>query len=132
MQVSVESTGNIQRTLTITVPADQIDGEIESRLKSMRGRVKIDGFRPGKVPLSVVSQQYGDSVYQEVLGETFQKTFSAAKPEVIRSESVKRITCPSGEDAYSVYRSKLNLMAINQSQKVCVLMSRLDKRLHRN
>jgi len=44
MQVSVESTGNIQRTLTITVPADQIDGEIESRLKSMRGRVKIDGF----------------------------------------------------------------------------------------
>ena len=78
MQVSVESTGNIQRTLTITVPADQIDGEIESRLKSMRGRVKIDGFRPGKVPLSVVSQQYGDSVYQEVLGETFQKTFYEA------------------------------------------------------
>ena len=78
MQVSIESTGNIQRTLTITVPADQIDGEVESRLKSMRGRVKIDGFRPGKVPLSVVSQQYGDSVYQEVLGETFQKTFYEA------------------------------------------------------
>ena len=78
MQVSIESTGNIQRALTITVPADQIDGEVESRLKSMRGRVKIDGFRPGKVPLSVVSQQYGDSVYQEVLGETFQKTFYEA------------------------------------------------------
>ncbi|RVU82771.1 trigger factor [Leucothrix sargassi] len=78
MQVSVESTGNIERKLTITVPAAQIDGDVESRLKSMRGRVKIDGFRPGKVPLSVVSQQYGDSVYQEVLGETFQKTFSAA------------------------------------------------------
>jgi len=78
MQVSVESTGNIERKLTITIPADQIDGEVESRLKSLRGRVKIDGFRPGKVPLSVVSQQYGDSVYQEVLGETFQRTFSEA------------------------------------------------------
>ena len=78
MQVSVESTGNIERKLTITVPAAQIDGDVESRLKSMRGRVKIDGFRPGKVPLSVVSQQYGDSVYQEVLGETFQKTFTEA------------------------------------------------------
>jgi len=78
MQVSIESTGNIQRTLTITVPADQIDGEVESRLKSLRGRVKIDGFRPGKVPLSVVSQQYGDSVYQEVLGDTFQRTFYEA------------------------------------------------------
>ena len=78
MQVSVESTGNIQRKLTVTVPADQIDGEVESRLKSLRGRVRIDGFRPGKVPLSVVSQQYGDSVYQEVLGEIFQKTYNEA------------------------------------------------------
>jgi len=85
MQVSIESTGNIQRTLTITVPADLIDNEVESKLKSMRGRVKIDGFRPGKVPLSVVSQQYGDSVYQEVLGETFQKTFyDAVEQEGLR------------------------------------------------
>ena len=85
MQVSVESTGNIERKLTITVPADHIDGEVESRLKSMRGRVKLDGFRPGKVPLSVVSQQYGDSVYQEVLGETFQKTFT----EAVAQESLR-------------------------------------------
>ena len=85
MQVSIESTGNIQRTLTITVPSDQVDGEVESRLKSLRGRVKIDGFRPGKVPLSVVSQQYGDSVYQEVLGEIFQKTFyDAVEQEGLR------------------------------------------------
>jgi len=66
MQVSVEATGNIERKLSIVVPADRIDGEVETRLKSMRGRVKIDGFRPGKVPMSVVSQQYGDSVYQEL------------------------------------------------------------------
>jgi trigger factor len=78
MQVSVESTGNIGRKMTISVPAEKVDGEVEKRLKDMRGRVKLDGFRPGKVPLSVVSQQYGDSVYQEVVGEFFQSSFNEA------------------------------------------------------
>ncbi len=78
MQVSVESTGNIGRKMNVSVPAERIDGEVEKRLKGMRSRVKIDGFRPGKVPLSVVSQQYGDSVYQEVVGEIFQSTFYEA------------------------------------------------------
>ena len=110
MQVSIESTGNIQRTLTITVPADQIDGEVESRLKSLRGRVKIDGFRPGKVPLSVVSQQHGDSVYQEVLGETFQKTFyDAVEQEGLRvagqqgsTRTVDRLLCRRNDRRDSV------------------------------
>ena len=85
MQVSVESTGNIGRKMSVSVPAERIDGEVESRLKGLRGRVKIDGFRPGKVPLSVVSQQYGDSVYQEVVGEVFQSTFyEAANAENLR------------------------------------------------
>jgi len=78
MQVSVESTGNIGRKMNVSVPAERIDGEVENRLKGMRSRVRIDGFRPGKVPLSVVSQQYGDSVYQEVVGEIFQSTFYEA------------------------------------------------------
>lgn len=78
MQVSVESTGNIGRKMNISVPAEKIDGEVEKRLKDMRGKVKLDGFRPGKVPLSVVSQQYGDSVYQEVVGEVFQSSFNEA------------------------------------------------------
>ncbi len=78
MQVSVESTSNIGRKMNISVPAEEIDGEVEKRLKGMRARVKLDGFRPGKVPLSVVSQQYGDSVYQEVVGEVFQSSFNEA------------------------------------------------------
>lgn len=92
MQVSVEATGNIERKLSIVVPAERVDGEVESRLKSMRGRVKIDGFRPGKVPLSVVSQQYGDSVYQEVVGEVFQSTFyEAAEQEKLKVAGMPKI-----------------------------------------
>ena len=92
MQVSVEATGNIERKLSIVIPAERVDGEVETRLKSMRGRVKIDGFRPGKVPMSVVSQQYGDSVYQEVVGELFQSTFyEAAEQEELRVAGMPKI-----------------------------------------
>jgi trigger factor len=102
MQVSVESTGNIERKLSIVIPAERIDGEVDTRLKSMRGRVKIDGFRPGKVPMSVVSQQYGDSVYQEVVGEIFQSTFyEAAEQENLKVAGMPQIdatTLEPGKD----------------------------------
>lgn len=102
MQVSVETTGNIERKLTVKVPAERVDGEVDKRLKSMRGRVKIDGFRPGKVPLSVVSQQYGDAVYQEVVGELFQSTFyEAAEKENLKVAGMPNIeatTLEPGKD----------------------------------
>ncbi len=102
MQVSVETTGNIERKLSIVVPADRVDGEVDQRLKSMRSRVRIDGFRPGKVPMSVVSQQYGDSVYQEVVGELLQSTFyEAAEKEKLKVAGLPKIepvTLESGKD----------------------------------
>ena len=102
MQVSVEAIGNIERKLSIVVPAERVDSEVDQRLKSMRSRVKIDGFRPGKVPMSVVSQQYGDSVYQEVVGEIFQSTFyEAAEKENIRVAGMPKIeatTLEPGKD----------------------------------
>ncbi|MCK5903237.1 MAG: trigger factor [Cocleimonas sp.] len=91
MQVSVESTGNIGRKMSVSVPTERIDGEVEKRLKDMRGRVKLDGFRPGKVPLSVVSQQYGDSIYQEVISDTFQSTFY----EAVNQEDLRVAGFPS-------------------------------------
>jgi len=78
MQVSVESGEGLERKLTIQIPAETVDQEVESRLSSMRSRVKIDGFRPGKVPLSVVKKQYGASVMQEVVGEVMQNTLREA------------------------------------------------------
>ncbi len=81
MQVSVENTGNIERKMTVTLPAERIDQEVDKRLKSMRGRVRIDGFRPGKVPFTVVKQRYGASVHQEVVGDAVQESFSEAAAE---------------------------------------------------
>jgi trigger factor len=60
------------------VPSERIDGEVEKRLRSMAGQVRISGFRPGKVPFKVVKQRYGKGVYQEVLGDVLQRSFAEA------------------------------------------------------
>lgn len=78
MQVSVESLSNLERRMTVQVPAEKIDGEVENRLKSMVGKVRLDGFRPGKVPLNVIRQRFSSGVYDEVLGEVMQSTFQEA------------------------------------------------------
>jgi trigger factor len=96
MQVSVESTGNIERKMTVTLPAERIDQEVDKRLKSMRGRVRIDGFRPGKVPLNVVKQRYGASVHQEVVGDILQESFGeAAAQEKLRVAGLPSIDMSS-------------------------------------
>lgn len=89
MQVSVETGEGLERKLTVQVPAEKMDIEIENRLKSMQGRVKVDGFRPGKVPLKVVKQRYGSQVFQEVAGEVLQSSFRDA----ITQENLR----PAGE-----------------------------------
>lgn len=78
MQVSVESISNLERKMTVQLPAEKIDSAVESRIRSMAPRVQIKGFRPGKVPIKVVRQQYGKGVYQEVLGELMQSSFQEA------------------------------------------------------
>ena len=78
MQVSLETGEGLERKLTIQVPAETVNQEVDNRLKSMTSRVKIDGFRPGKVPLKVVKQQYGAQIHQEVIGEMMQNTFQEA------------------------------------------------------
>lgn len=78
MQVSLETGEGLERKLTIQVPAETVSQEVETRLKSMTSRVKVDGFRPGKVPLKIVKQQYGGQVHQEVIGEMMQNTFRDA------------------------------------------------------
>lgn len=78
MQVSMEAGEGLERKLTIQVPAETVEKEVESRLKSMSSRVKVDGFRPGKVPLKIVKQQYGAQVHQEVIGDVLQTSFRDA------------------------------------------------------
>ena len=72
MQVSVENTGNLERKLTVQVPEAEILGKIESKLRELCKKVKLKGFRPGRVPMSVVKQRYGKQVRQDIVNETVQ------------------------------------------------------------
>ena len=78
MQANLETIGNIERRLNITLPAEDVDSEVSTRLKKLAQTVKMHGFRPGKVPLKVVAQQYGSQVRQEVLADKLQKIFGDA------------------------------------------------------
>lgn len=75
MQVSVETTQGLGRRVTITVPADSIESAVKKELVEVAKKVRIDGFRKGKVPMTVVSQRYGASVRQDVLGDLMQRNF---------------------------------------------------------
>lgn len=81
MQVSVETTSNIERRMTIGVPAQEIDQAVEKRLQNTARNVKMNGFRPGKVPMSVVRRRFGDSVRQEVVGEVMRDAYVKALEE---------------------------------------------------
>lgn len=78
MQVSVETTQGLERRLTITVPAESVDTAVKSRLQHLAKTQRINGFRPGKVPVSVIKKRYGSAVRQEVSGEVMQQHFYQA------------------------------------------------------
>lgn len=75
MQVSVETTQGLGRRITMTIAADSIETAVKSELVNMAKKVRIDGFRKGKVPMTVVAQRYGASVRQDVLGELMSRNF---------------------------------------------------------
>jgi trigger factor len=78
MDVSIENTGGLTRRMTVQVPAERIDKEVESRLKSMSQTVRLDGFRPGKVPIKVIEQKYGKQVRLEVVDQVVNSTLQEA------------------------------------------------------
>jgi len=78
MEVSVETTESLERRMTVAIPAENVDSEVSKRLKDLRGKVRMNGFRPGKVPLSVVKSQYGGSVLQEVVNELINSSYGEA------------------------------------------------------
>ncbi|AYN27339.1 MULTISPECIES: trigger factor [Buttiauxella] len=75
MQVSVETTQGLGRRLTITIAADSIETAVKSELVNVAKKARIDGFRKGKVPMTVIAQRYGASVRQDVLGELMSRNF---------------------------------------------------------
>ena len=78
MQVSVEKTSELSRKMTVTLPEDMVEAKLEARYKSLARTVKVDGFRPGKVPVRVVKKMYSDRVKSEVMGDLIQETYPKA------------------------------------------------------
>lgn len=93
MQVSVEETSGLGRKITITVPAEKVEKEINQRLNSLKGRIKIDGFRPGKVPLKVIRQRHGAQVSQEVMTDEMEASYR----EAVLKEKLCPVSAPSIE-----------------------------------
>lgn len=93
MQVTIETTGTLERRMRVELPADRIEKEIESRLKRVGRTAKIKGFRPGKVPANVVKRHYGSQVRQEVLSELMGTSYR----EAVQQENLNPVAQPQIE-----------------------------------
>jgi trigger factor len=93
MQVSIETTTGLERRMTVGIPAEQVETEITKRLKEATKTVRLNGFRKGKVPLSVVKQRFGAGVRQEVVGEFMSRSFY----EAVQQQDVRPAGQPSIE-----------------------------------
>ena len=105
MAVNVETLEKLERKITLTLPVKVIQSEVDSRLKRLARTVKMDGFRPGKVPMNVVAQRYGYSVHYEVMNDKVGEAFAQAANEAkLRVAGQPKITekegSPEGELAF--------------------------------
>ena len=81
MQVSVEQTSELSRKMTVSIPEDVIKEKVDARLKSLKNKVRIDGFRPGKIPQSVINKRYSAQVRGEIAGDVIQSSYYEALKE---------------------------------------------------
>lgn len=105
MAVNVETLDKLERRITLTLPVDVIKSEVDSRLKRLARTVRMDGFRPGKVPVTVVAQRYGYSVHYEVMNDKVGEAFAQAANEAkLRVAGQPKITekegAPDGQLAF--------------------------------
>ena len=105
MAVTVETLEKLERKISLSLPVTVIQSEVDARLKKMARTVKMDGFRPGKVPMNVVAQRYGYSVQYEVMNDKVGEAFALAANEAkVRVAGQPRISekdgAPEGELAF--------------------------------
>jgi trigger factor len=102
MQVNVQSTGSLERRMEVSVPKEQIEDAIAERLKRVSRTAKLKGFRPGKAPIKVIRQQFGEQVRQEVLSDIMQQSFTRAVTEAklmpATGPRIEPISSGPGED----------------------------------
>src|SRR5689334_18292146 len=81
MAVNVETLSTLERRLSMSVPVAEVEEQVDARLEKLARDVRMPGFRPGKVPMKMLAQQYGPQVRSEVIGDAVQKAFSDAVKE---------------------------------------------------
>lgn len=99
MQVSIETLEGLERKMTVQVPSERVDEAVEKKLRELSKTVRIDGFRPGKVPLKVVQQKFGAHVRQEVIGDVIESSYQEALiQEKVRPAGMPSIDSVSSEE----------------------------------
>ena len=91
MQVTVERTSDLERRLTIVVPSEHFEGQVSSRLAETRGRVRLPGFRPGKVPMKEVYRRFGAAARTETASDVMQSSFA----EAVQQEALAPVAAPA-------------------------------------
>jgi len=107
MQNTIENLSGLERRLTMAVPVAEIDKRVDERLKKIARTVRMAGFRPGKVPLKVVAQQYGPQVRSEVIGDAVEKAFTDA----VQGQNLRVAGYPRIEHKDSADTAKLEFSA---------------------
>lgn len=95
MQVSLERIGTLGRRLTVSVPAEEVEAGVKARVRAMQRTVRINGFRPGKVPTSVIERRFGADIEREVLNELMRDSLLRA----LREQSLDPVRPPRVERA---------------------------------
>jgi trigger factor len=108
MQMTLETLGQLERRLHVAVPKAQIEGEVQKRLEQLAKTVKIAGFRPGKVPLRMVAQQYGSQVRSDVISDTVQASLNDA----IRTQNLRVAGYPRIEPKQDVAEDEFAFSAV--------------------
>lgn len=129
MQVSVETLKGLERKVTISVPAEKVEEEVGLRLKDLARKVKVDGFRPGKVPFDVIRKRYSDGVREEVARELIQSTLYEAlqKNELIPAgyPYVEPEQLQEGKDfKYSATFEVMPVFEVNELNQASVELAR--------
>ena len=92
MQVSVESGEGLEKRLLVDLPAERVTAEMDKKLKELARHVRLDGFRPGKVPMRTIKQRFGEQVRQETYGNLIQETlYEAASQEKLLPAGEPRV-----------------------------------------
>ena len=107
MQVSIETLEGLERRMTVQVPSETVTQAVAKKLNDLRKTVRIDGFRPGKVPLKVVQQKFGGHVRQEVIGDVIESSYQQA----ITQENVRPAGMPSIESVNSEGKEDMSYTA---------------------